>query len=165
MNLKSKLRMLSIAGLIITLTIFACVTAEKQGPPATLSVAPEEAALSPALIKQPIMFSGTGWNPNEMVVVNLIIPEGITVKGVNPGEDVGLATATADADGNFSTPVGPVAVLVTIFQVDWNDTTMKPDFKKATPLRPGKYNLEAIGLESDKKANAVLTLVAPPKKS
>jgi hypothetical protein len=53
---------------------------------------------------------------------------------------------------------------MTFFQAGWDNTTMKPDFKTAKPLPPGTYNLEAIGLDSERRAQATLTLLPPPKK-
>jgi hypothetical protein len=129
-----------------------------------LAVSPEKTVLSPALIKDPIVFSGSGWKPNEMVVVNLIVPEGVKVKEVGEGEDVGIAAGTADADGNLSAKVGAITVLMTLFQTGWDDNTMKPDFKQATPLPPGTYEIQAIGLESATAAKTKLTFLPPPKK-
>jgi hypothetical protein len=131
---------------------------------ARLGVTPEKAVLSPALIKNPIVFNGSGWKPNEMVVVNLVVPEGVKVKEVKEGEDVGIAAAAADADGNLTAKVGPLSVLMTVFQVGWDDNKMKPDFKQATPLPPRTYDIRAIGLDSEMVAKTKITLVAPPKK-
>jgi len=53
---------------------------------------------------------------------------------------------------------------MTFFQTGWDNNKMKPDMSKASPLPLGEYPLEAIGLESEATAGAVLTLLPPPKK-
>lgn len=77
---------------------------------------------------------------------------------------MGIATGTADAKGVLKTKIGAMPIMMTFFQVGWNDATMKPIFSESTPLPPGAYNLEAIGLESEKKVKATLILLPPPKK-
>jgi hypothetical protein len=57
-----------------------------------------------------------------------------------------------------------MSILMTFFQVGWDNNAMKPDFKEAKPLPPGTYTLEAIGTESEAKAQTTLTLLPPPKK-
>ncbi|MBU2552772.1 MAG: hypothetical protein KKB20_30450 [Proteobacteria bacterium] len=131
---------------------------------AELVVTPDKTVLSPMLLKQPLMLSGSGWKPNEMVIVNLIPPQGVNIKGVDQGEDVGIALGNANAEGLFKVPIGAMPILMTFFQVDWDSATMKPNFKKATPLPPGAYDLEAVGFESNIKAKTTLTLVPPPDK-
>ena len=98
------------------------------------------------------------------MVVNMILPKGVTVKGINPGEDVGIANGTVDDQGNLKTKIGAMTILMSFFQVGWDNMRMKPDFKKARPLPPRTYTLEAIGVDSEKKARAALTLLPPPKK-
>ena len=153
-----KVFMVICAVFIMTSFLSACATSK-------VSVAPEKTVLSPALIKKPIMFNGSGYKPNEMIVVELLLPEGVKVKGLTPEEKrVGIATGKADEKGNFTAKVGAMAVLQTFFQVGWNTKTMKPDFKQASPLPPGKYVIEASGVESEKVSTAVLELLPPPKK-
>ena len=99
-----------------------------------------------------------------MVIVNLMPREGVKIKGVDEGDPVGIANGTADEKGNFSAPVGPLAILMTFFQAGFDDTKMKPDFSTATPLPPGTYQIQAVGTESEATAEATLTLQPPPKK-
>ena len=164
MNKPSRRILLLLAGLILSIVFSGYATMAKAGTSAKLVAAPTKTVLSPALIKKPITFHGSGWKPEEMVVINLIIPPGVSVKGVKKGEDVGIAWANADAEGILKAKVGPLALLMTFFQVGWDDKKMKPDFKKATPLPAGEYTVQAIGLGSELKANTILTLLAPPKK-
>ena len=146
----------------MTAVFLSANAASAAGP--TLVVTPDKTVLSPALIKKPIQITGSGWKPNEPIVVNLKVPKGVKVKGAAPGEDVGIAGGTADAKGEFKGKVDALTILMTFFQVGWNNSTMKPDFKEATPLPPGTYTIEAIGFESDAKVAATLTLLPPPKK-
>ncbi|UCE52510.1 MAG: hypothetical protein JSV31_25175 [Desulfobacterales bacterium] len=133
-------------------------------PTAQLEVIPNETALTPALLKKPVMFKGSGYAPNEMVIVDLMIPKGVKIKSVSEDEEsVGVAFANADENGNFQAKMGATATLNWFFQVGWTPN-IKPVFKEATPLPPGEYEIRATGAESDKFGLATLTLVPPPKK-
>ena len=150
----------SVIPAIIFLSLVLCACATSK-----VTVAPDKTVLSPALIKNPIIFNGSGYQPNEMIVVELILPEGVKMKGLAPDERrVGIASTSADEKGNFTAKVGAMAVLQSFFQVGWDTKNMKPDFKQATPLRPGKYQIEAVGIESEKTSSTILELLAPPKK-
>jgi hypothetical protein len=133
-------------------------------PTANLEVIPAETAITPALLKQPIQFKGTDFMPKETVVVDLMIPEGVKIKTVPDDEkSVGLAFTDADDNGNFDTKMGAVGTLNWLFQVGWTDN-FKPKLNEATPLPPGKYEIMATGMESEKFGMATLTIVPPPKK-
>lgn len=161
MNRHKKLVVFLLTGLLLVLGLSA---GSALGDTPSLVIIPDKTVLSPALIKKPIMITGSGWMANEMVVINLLLPKGVTVKGVQPGEDVGIATGTADAKGVLNTKIGTMTILMTFIQVGWDSGKMKPVFSEAKPLPPGVYNIEAVGLESDKKVKATLTLLPPPKK-
>ncbi|MFO7986131.1 MAG: hypothetical protein R6U38_09710 [Desulfatiglandaceae bacterium] len=130
---------------------------------ASIEVIPEEIFLSPALIKKPVSFKGSGFAPSEMISIEMILPEGVTVKGVNKGEDVGIAVADTDGEGCFTAAMKPTATLNWFFQVGWTPL-LKPDFKEAKPLPPGDYKIKATGLYSDTVAFSTLRIVPPPKK-
>jgi hypothetical protein len=130
---------------------------------AGLEVIPAETFLSPALIKQPVSFKGSGFAPKEMITIEMILPEGVTVKGVNKGEDVGIAVANADDKGCFAAAMQPTATLNWFFQVGWTPL-LKPDFKQAKPIPPGDYKIRATGLDSDTVAFSTLKIIPPPKK-
>jgi len=130
---------------------------------ASLEVIPAETFLSPALIKQPVSFKGSGFAPNEMITIEMILPEGLEVKGVKKGEDVGIAVADADEKGSFTAAMQPTATLNWFFQVGWTPL-LKPDFKQAKPLPPGDYKIRATGLDSDTMAVSTLKIIPPPKK-
>lgn len=133
-------------------------------PTANFEVIPAETAITPALLKQPIQFKGSGFMPKEMVVVDLMIPEGVKIKTVPDDEkSVGLAFGDADDSGNFAANMGAVGTLNWLFQVGWTNN-FKPNLKEATPLPPGKYEIKATGMESDKFGLTTLTIVPSPKK-
>jgi hypothetical protein len=139
-------------------------TASKKAPAATLEVIPAETFLSPALIKKPISFKGSGFQPKEMISVEMILPPGLKMKGVKEGEKaVGIAVATADEKGNFAAAMAPTATLNWLFQVGWTPL-LTPNLKEAKPLPPGVYPINATGLDTDRIATATLTIVPPPKK-
>lgn len=133
-----------------------------------LQITPDRVVLSPDLIKNPLSFIGSGWKPKEMVVIDLLIPKGIEVVGVSKGEDrVGIALANADERGEFATKMGGLAIMNVFLQVGYSPDPqtklIKPDFGKATPLPPGKYELVATGYESGKVCSTYLEVLSPPK--
>ena len=133
-------------------------------PTAQLEVVPNETALTPALLKKPVMFKGSGYAPNEMVIVDLMIPKGVKIKSVSEDEEsVGLAFANADENGDFQAKMGATATLNWFFQVGWTNN-FKPNLKEASPLPPGEYDIRATGMESDLFGMTTLKIVPPPKK-
>jgi hypothetical protein len=148
----------------LALGAISCQTLKSiTGPKATLVIAPAETFLSPALIKKPVTFKGSGFQPKEMISVEMVLPPGLKMKGVKEGEDVGIAVGTADENGNFTAAMGPMATLNWFFQVGWSPT-VKPIFKEAKPIPPGVYKINATGLYSDRVATSTLKIVPPPKK-
>ena len=147
----------------ITFSMASCNLIKKPEPAATLIIIPSRTALSPALIKKPLVFTGSGYEPKEIVLIDLILPENVKIKGINVGENVGLAFGSADETGNFKLAMKPTATLNWFFQVGWKNN-LSPDFKSAKPIPPGNYNIIASGLNSNATAKAILTIIAPPKK-
>ena len=134
------------------------------GPQAKLEVIPAETFLSPALIRKPVTFNGTGFGPKEMITVEMVLPSGMKMKGLTEGEDlVGLAVGNTDDKGNFTAAMKPIATLNWFFQVGWTPL-LTPNFKEARPIPPGVYKINATGLDTDRIASSTLKLVPPPKK-
>jgi hypothetical protein len=150
-----------IAGMV--LATVSCQTCPFTKPKAQLEVIPAETFLSPALIRKPVSFAGSGFAPKEMVSVEMVLPPGLEMKGVNPGEDVGIAVATTDEKGDFKTAMAPTATLNWFFQVGWTPI-LTPNFKEAKPIPPGEYQINATGLDSGRMATSTLKIVPPPKK-
>lgn len=142
----------------------SCQTTQTSGPKATLQVIPAETFLSPALFKKPVTFKGTGFGPNEMISVEMVLPPGMKMKGLAKGEEVvGLAIGDTDDKGNFTAAMKPIATLNWFFQVGWTPL-LRPNFKEARPIPPGVYKINATGLDTDRVASSTLKLVPPPKK-
>lgn len=152
-----------IPGLV--LGAISCQTSQAiAGSKAKLEVSPAEFFLSPALIKKPVTFTGSGFAPDEMITVEMILPPGMKMKGLKEGENlVGLAVGNADDKGNFTAAMKPIATLNWFFQVGWTPL-LKPNFKEAKPIPPGVYKVTATGLYSDTVAASSLKIVPPPKK-
>ncbi len=157
--------------IVLTLLLFlvpfvACSTLfPPSKPKATVTVTPSQVELAfPGILKVPIVFSGTGWKPKEMVVVDMVLPPGLEMKGVKPGEDVGIAYGEADDAGNFKGEVPATAKLNTIFRVGWTPI-MAPDPKTLNPIPPGVYTIKASGADSGVIVTTTLEFVRPaPKK-
>lgn len=130
---------------------------------AKLQTVPEEIALTPDLLKSPPVFSGSGFGPDEIVIIEMILPPGVTVKGLTEGDNAALANGTSDEKGNLEVKMGAMSILNTLFQVDWTPL-IQPDFKQAKPLPPGDYDVVATGMNSDRVGRAKLTILPPPEK-
>ena len=150
---------------IFLLPFVACSTlSPPPKPKATVAVTPAQVELAfPGILKVPIVFTGTGWKPKEMVVVDLVLPQGVQIQGVKPGEDVGIAYGEADEAGNFKGEVPVTAKLNTLFRVGWTPI-LAPDPKTLNPIPPGIYKIKASGADSGAIAITTLEFVAPVKK-
>ncbi len=157
--------MIVLSLLMFLLPLMACSTLfPPPKPKATVAVTPEKVELAfPAILKVPIVFTGTGWKPKEMVVVDLVLPSGVQMQGVKPGEDVGIAYGESDEAGNFKGEVPATAKLNTLFRVGWTPI-LAPDPKTLNPIPPGIYTVKASGADSGTIATTTLEFVAPVKK-
>jgi hypothetical protein len=129
---------------------------------------PEQAipVMNPAItvLGIPIKFTGSGWPANELVSIELVLPAGVTVEGLMPGEDsIGIAFATPDAAGNFEVTLGPVAKLNWLLRTEWTPN-FKPDMMSVDPLPPGAYTIKAVGLDPGTVSTTSIELgLTPPK--
>jgi len=151
--------------LMLLLPLVACsALSPTPKPKATVAVTPDKVELAfPAILRVPIVFTGTGWKPKEMVVVDMVLPPGVEMKGVKPGEDVGIAYGEADDTGNFKGEVPITAKLNTLFRVGWTPI-FAPDPKTLNPIPPGIYKIKASGVDSGGIATTTLEFIAPPPK-
>jgi hypothetical protein len=120
-----------------------------------------------AVLAMTVKFTGAGWQPNEVIIIDLVVPPDVEMKGLDRerGEDsVGIAFATANADGNFE------AVLERTAKVSW---LMRGGFTPTLALDPktlgkqlpnGTYTLKAMGEDTRAVATAtwVLEMTPPP---
>ena len=158
--------MIVLSLLMFLLPFTSCSTlSPPPKPSATVAVTPAQVELAfPAILKVPIVFTGTGWKPKEMVVVDMILPPSVQIQGVKPGEDVGIAYGEADDAGTFKGEVPATAKLNTIFRVGWTPI-LAPDPKTLNPIPAGIYKVKASGADSGAVATTTLEFVAPaPKK-
>ena len=162
-SLKKIIVVLSL--LMLLLPFVACSTLfPPPKPKATVAVTPEKVELAfPGIMRVPIVFTGTGWKPKEMVVVDLVLPQGVQIQGVKPGEDVGIAYGEADDAGNFKGAVSDMAKLNTIFKVGWTPI-LAPDYKTLNPIPPGVYKIKASGTDSGAIVTTTLEFVKPAPK-
>jgi hypothetical protein len=162
-SLKKIIIVLSL--LMFLLPFVACSTlSPPPKPKATVAVTPAQVELAfPGILKAPIVFTGTGWKPKEMVVVDMVLPPGVLIQGVKPGEDVGIAYGEADDAGNFKGEVPTTAKLNTLFRVGWTPI-LAPDPKTLNPIPPGVYKIKASGTDSGALATTTLEFVKPPPK-
>jgi len=151
--------------LMLLLPFVACSTlSPPPKPKATVAVTPAQVELAfPGISGVPIVFTGTGWAPKEMVVVDMVLPQGVEMKGVKPGEDVGIAYGQADDAGNFKGEVSSLTKLNTIFRVGWTPI-FAPDPKTLNPIPPGVYKIKASGTDSGALATTTLEFVKPAPK-
>ena len=132
-----------------------------SSPGATLKVTPQEIAITKAILKRPVQFSGWGYGPEEYIVVDLIIPEGLKIKKVSEDEDsVGIAFAITNENGVFKATMGAKDTLDWLFQVGWSKN-QQPIFEDATPLPPGRYKIRATGVNSELSGMTTMTIVSP----
>ena len=157
--------MIVLSLLVFLLPFVSCSTLfPPPKPKVTVAVTPEKVELAfPAILKVPIVFTGSGWKPKEMVVVDLILPPGVEIQGVKPGEDVGIAYGEADDAGNFKGEVPATAKLNTLFRVGWTPI-LTPDPKTLNPIPPGVYKIKASGADSGALATTTLEFVKPAPK-
>jgi hypothetical protein len=122
-----------------------------------------------AMLAVPVKFTGSGWQPNEIITIDLVVPPDVEMKGLDRerGEDsVGIAFATTDDKGNFEAKLERTAIIGFILRGGFTPS-VAPDPKTLIPGNPlpnGTYTLRAMG--EDPRAVATTTwqleLVAPP---
>jgi hypothetical protein len=115
------------------------------------------------ILKTRIYFSGSGYTPNEMVVVEMEVPPGVEIPAVKPGEPVGVAFAQADGAGNFTADVSPSAKILTFLRGNILPT-LAPDLKSFKPIPHGVYTFAATGAESGRVSKTKIEFIPPEKK-
>ena len=115
------------------------------------------------ILKTRIYFAGSGYIPNEMVLVEMEVPPGVEIPAVEPGEPVGVAFAQADEAGKFTADVSPSAKILTFLRGDILPT-LAPDPKSFKPIPYGVYTFIATGAESGRASKTKIAFVPPEKK-
>jgi hypothetical protein len=115
-----------------------------------------------SILQTRISFSGSGYQPKEMVVVEMDVPPGVEVPAVKPGEPVGIAFAYADEKGNFTADVSVMTKIQTFLRGTILPT-LAPDPKSFKPIPHGVYTFRITGVESGRTALSKIEFVPPEK--
>jgi hypothetical protein len=107
-----------------------------------------------------IYFTGSGYQPNEMVVVKMDVPPGLEIPAVKPGEPVGVASANADGKGNFTADVAAETKIKTFLRGTLLPT-QAPDPQSLKPIPHGIYTFRSIGTESGRVGVSKIEFVPP----
>jgi hypothetical protein len=138
------------------------------GPPAPPESPPLKVTLPTTLpammsiLQTRIYFTGSGFQPNEMVVVEMDVPPGVEIPAVKPGEPVGVAFAYADEQGNFTADVEAMAKIQTFLRGTILPT-LAPDPKSFNPIPHGVYKFRSMGTESGRVGVSKIDFVPPEK--
>ena len=114
------------------------------------------------ILRTRIYFSGEGYQPKEMVVVEMDVPPGVEIPAVKPGEPVGVAFAYADEQGNFTADVEAMTKIQTFLRGTILPT-LAPDPKSFKPIPHGIYTFRSIGTESGRVGVSKVEFVPPGK--
>jgi len=115
-----------------------------------------------SILRTRIFFSGEGYQPNEIVVVEMDVPPGVEIPAVKPGEPVGVAFANADEKGNFTANV-EAGTKIQTFLRGTILPTLAPDPKSFKPIPHGTYTFRSIGTESGRVGISQIEFVPPGK--
>ena len=134
----------------------------EEAPPLQVTL-PSTLPAMLGILKTRIYFSGSGYVPNEMVVVEMEVPPGVEIPAVKPGEPVGVAFAQADGAGKFTADVSPSAKIMTFLRGNILPT-LAPDLKSFKPIPHGVYTFAATGAESGRVSKTKIEFIPPEKK-
>jgi hypothetical protein len=129
-------------------------------PPALRVVLPTTLPAMMSILQTRIYFTGSGYQPNEMVVVEMDIPPGVEIPAVKPGEPVGVAFADADDKGNFTADVAAGTKIQTFLRGTILPT-LAPDPKSFKPIPHGTYTFRSTGTESGRVGISRIEFVPP----
>jgi len=115
-----------------------------------------------SILQTRIIFTGSGYQPREMVVVEMDVPPGVEIPAVKPGEPVGVAFGDADEKGDFTAEVAAGSKIQTFLRGSILPT-LAPDPKSFNPIPHGIYTFRSIGTESGRVATSRIEFVPPGK--
>jgi len=146
----------------LTLSPLPVPPASPESPPLKVTL-PTTLPAMLGILRTRIYFSGEGFQPKEMVVVEMDVPPGVEIPAVKPGEPVGVAFAYADEEGNFTADVEAMAKIQTFLRGTILPT-LAPDPKSFKPIPHGVYNFRSIGTESGRVGVSKIEFVSPAPK-
>jgi len=115
-----------------------------------------------SILQTRIYFTGSGYQPKEMVVVEMDVPPGLEIPAVKPGEPVGVAFGYADEKGDFTADITPPTKIMTFLRGNISPT-LAPDPKSFKPIPHGIYTFRITGAESGRTALSKIEFVPPGK--
>jgi hypothetical protein len=139
----------------------ATVQAPAETPPLQVTL-PTALPAMLSILRTRIYFAGSGYQPKEMVVVEMDVPPGVEIPAVKPGEPVGVAFAEADEKGNFTAEVAAGTKIQTFLRGNILPT-LAPDPKSFKPIPHGIYTFRATGAESGRSSMTRIEFVPPAK--
>jgi len=114
------------------------------------------------ILRMRIYFSGEGYQPNELVAVEMDVPPGVEIPEGKPGGPVRVASAHADGKGNFTADVTAETKIRTFLRGKML-STQEPDPKSLKPIPHGIYTFRSIGTGSGRVAVSKINFVPPGK--
>jgi len=115
------------------------------------------------ILQTRIYFSGEGYQPNEIVVVEMDVPPGVEIPAVKLGEPVGIAFTHADEKGKFTADVA-AETKIQAFLRGTLLPTLAPDPRSFKPIPHGTYTFRSIGTESGRVGVSKIEFVPPDPK-
>jgi len=135
--------------------------APPESPPLKV-VLPTTLPAMMSILQTRIIFTGSGYLPREMVVVEMDVPPGVEIPAVKAGEPVGVAFGDADEKGDFTAEVAAGSKIQTFLRGSILPT-LAPDPKSFNPIPHGIYTFRSIGTESGRVATSRIEFVPPGK--
>ncbi len=151
-----------IVALFLMTSLFACAGTQAGKTKATVQVSPSKVAISKAIFKTPIVFTGTGWRSGEIVVVEMVVPPNVEIPAIKPGENAAVGFGNADEKGNFESKMAGMTKIITIFRGSLDPVTFKPIGKTFKPIPFGTYKIQASGMDSGSMATTSIEFIKPP---
>ena len=121
---------------------------------ASIKTDPASVAMNPKAMAT-MKIIGAGFGAEDRVQIVLV--------KANKGQDVSVASADADKDGNFTTTMNMLSILQGFFNFRFKEGKPVPD-PNNPPCPPGKYTMKAKSWDSDAEATCELEITPPPKK-
>jgi hypothetical protein len=164
MRKNTKASMIALA-ILLAIYLLGCAGTQTSKKQPTVQVSPTKVAISMAIFKTPIVFTGSGWKPGEIVVLDMVVPPEVKIPAVEPGEDAGVGFGKVDEKGNFKCTMGGMTKIITVFRGSLNPETFKPIGKTFKPIPFGAYTIKATGMDSGGPVTTSIEFVKPAPKA
>lgn len=155
----NKLFTMVILVIFMAFNLLCCAGMQMKRPVPTVEVSPSMIPISPDIFKTPIVFTGSGWKPGEIVALEMVIPKDIEIPSLKPGEDVGVGFGKVNESGNFRCEMEGMTKIITIFRGSMNPETFKPIAETFKPIPFGKYTIKASDMAGKRVVTTILEFV------